>query len=146
MPDKCSGFTTLTGIPVSELRERLDAELPAAAYSQVPGAADLTDTDPGYMRHVLNTVFGISGFGWGIKYNSEDLVGTAEQRRELARRGDAPAVEPAAGRGPMLLLGVGVRLGPGGQAHRRGRGGRRGRDVRERRGRLRPPLLRQGTR
>ena len=80
MPDKCSGFTTLTGIPVSELQARLDAELPAAAYSQVPGAADLTDIDPGYMRHVLNTVFGISGFGWGIKYNSEDLVVTAEQR------------------------------------------------------------------
>jgi hypothetical protein len=41
---------TLMGLTLAQLQERLDAELPADAYSPVPGGADLTDIDPN-VRH-----------------------------------------------------------------------------------------------
>jgi len=67
------GFTTLTGIPFSDLPAILDRELPSDAYKPVPGGADLTDIDPGHMRKVLNETFGLCGLGWGYAYRAEDL-------------------------------------------------------------------------
>ncbi len=64
---------TLTGLTLKELAVKLDEELPADAYSGVPGGADLTDIDPGYMRKVLTQVFGICGIGWGYQYDVADL-------------------------------------------------------------------------
>jgi len=66
-------FKTMTGIDIEALPAILDAELPAEAYTSVPGGADLTDIDPGYMRKVLNETFGICGLGWGYDYQSGDI-------------------------------------------------------------------------
>lgn len=73
-------FQTLTGIPLSDLAGRLDAELPGDAYKAVPGGIGLTDIDPGYMRETLNEVFGMCGVGWGYKYAPDDMHVTAEDR------------------------------------------------------------------
>ena len=59
---------TMTGLTMAEASLKLDEQLPADAYSAVPGGADLTDIDPNYMRKVLNEVFGLCGFGWGYEY------------------------------------------------------------------------------
>jgi len=60
---------TLTGLSEPEMRARLDEEFPADAYKRIPGAADLTDIDPAYMRHCLNAVFGLCGYGWGYTFD-----------------------------------------------------------------------------
>ena len=66
-------FKTMTGIDIEALPAILDAELPAEAYTSVPGGADLTDIDPNYMRKVLNETFGLCGLGWGYDYQSSDI-------------------------------------------------------------------------
>jgi len=66
-------FKTLTGLTVEAARARLDEELPRNAYKRIPGGADLTDINPGYMRKTLNDVFGICGVGWGYSYSPSDL-------------------------------------------------------------------------
>lgn len=68
-----SNLLTLTGLTLAEAVVKLDEELPPDAYSKVPGAVDLTDIDPGYMRRVLNTIFGLCGLGWGYDYAVTDL-------------------------------------------------------------------------
>jgi len=73
-------FQTLTGLTLDEVAARLDAELPGNAYTSVPGGADLTDIDPGYMRKTLNEVFGVCGVGWGYKFASADLHTEIENR------------------------------------------------------------------
>ena len=73
-------FKTLTGLTLDEVAARLDAELPGNAYTSVPGGADLTDIDPGYMRKTLNEVFGVCGVGWGYKFASADLHTEIENR------------------------------------------------------------------
>jgi hypothetical protein len=72
---------TLTGIALESVAVRLDAELPKDAYKAVPGAADLTDIDPNYMRKVLNEVFGLCGIGWGYHYDSADMHTEIEERK-----------------------------------------------------------------
>ncbi len=76
--------TTLTGIPLESVAAKLDAELPKDAYKAVPGAADLTDIDPNYMRKVLNEVFGLCGIGWGYKYDSADMHTEIEERKRAS--------------------------------------------------------------
>jgi len=66
-------FRTLTGLTVEAARAKLDEELPGNAYKRIPGGADLTDINPGYMRKTLNDVFGICGVGWGYSYSPSDL-------------------------------------------------------------------------
>lgn len=73
-------LTTLTGLRLDELAERLDAQLPAEAYKAVPGGADLTDIDPNYMRKVLNACFGLCGVGWGYSYNAADMHTETQER------------------------------------------------------------------
>jgi len=73
-------FKTLTGLALDELARKLDEELPKEAYSAVPGAADLTDIDPNWMRKIFNEVFGMCGVGWGYKYDPADLHIYAETR------------------------------------------------------------------
>jgi hypothetical protein len=75
---------TLTGITLEGAAERLDAELPKDAYKAVPGAADLTDIDPNYMRKVLNEVFGLCGVGWGYRYDSADMHTELEERKRAS--------------------------------------------------------------
>jgi len=72
---------TLTGMLLESVAAKLDAELPKDAYKAVPGAADLTDIDPNYMRKVLNEVFGLCGIGWGYKYDSADMHTEIEERK-----------------------------------------------------------------
>jgi hypothetical protein len=66
-------FRTLTGLTVEAARAKLDEELPRNAYKRIPGGADLTDINPGYMRKTLNDIFGICGVGWGYSYSPSDL-------------------------------------------------------------------------
>jgi hypothetical protein len=72
---------TLTGMLLESVAAKLDAELPKDAYKAVPGAADLTDIDPNYMRKILNEVFGLCGIGWGYKYDSADMHTEIEERK-----------------------------------------------------------------
>ncbi|HKZ86604.1 MAG TPA: hypothetical protein VJ793_23480 [Anaerolineae bacterium] len=64
-----NALKTLTGLPLSEMRTKLDEELPLDAYKAVPGAVDLTDIDPNHMTRVLNDIFGLCGIGWGYTLN-----------------------------------------------------------------------------
>jgi len=79
--DNIQSYTTLTGLTLAQLVEKLDAELPNDAYTAVPGAAGLTDIDPNYMRKVLNETFGMCGIGWGYSYEPGDLFVTVEERK-----------------------------------------------------------------
>ncbi|HND49929.1 MAG TPA: hypothetical protein PLL95_15285, partial [Anaerolineales bacterium] len=65
---------TLAGIPWSTVEVELDKELPADAYSPVPGGASLTDIDPAFMRDEFNRLFGVCGFGWGYEYDEDNVV------------------------------------------------------------------------
>jgi len=69
-----AAITTRTGYLMPQVITELDALLPADAYSAIPGGADLTDIDPAHMRRVLNKLFGLCGFGWGVDYNPEDIL------------------------------------------------------------------------
>lgn len=71
---------TLTGLTLEEAQKKLDEQLPSDAYKPVPGAADLTDIDPNYMRKVLNEVFGLCGLGWGYSYEPSDMLVEIEER------------------------------------------------------------------
>ena len=77
-------FKTLTGLTLAEALVKLDEELPPDAYSKVPGAVELTDIDPGYMRQVLNTVFGPCGLGWGYHFTPDCLALTLGEKSALA--------------------------------------------------------------
>jgi hypothetical protein len=78
---------TLTGMLLESVAAKLDAELPKDAYKAVPGAADLTDIDPNYMRKILNEVFGLCGIGWGYKYDSADMHTEIEERKRSNGQG-----------------------------------------------------------
>ena len=78
---------TLTGMLLESVAARLDAELPKDAFKAVPGAADLTDIDPNYMRKILNEVFGLCGIGWGYKYDSADMHTEIEERKRSNGQG-----------------------------------------------------------
>ena len=78
---------TLTGMALDSVAAKLDAELPKDAYKAVPGAADLTDIDPNYMRKILNEVFGLCGIGWGYKYDSADMHTEIEERKRSSGQG-----------------------------------------------------------
>ena len=67
--DNIQSYTTLTGLTLAQVAEKLDAELPKDAYTAVPGAAGLTDIDPNYMRKVLNETFGMRRIGKGYSTN-----------------------------------------------------------------------------
>ena len=82
---------TLTGMLLESVAAKLDAELPKDAYKAVPGAADLTDIDPNYMRKVLNEVFGLCGIGWGYKYDSADMHTEIEERKRSSGGTRQPA-------------------------------------------------------
>ncbi len=72
---------TMTGLTMADAITKLDEQLPADAYSAVPGGADLTDIDPNYMRKTLNEVFGLCGFGWGYEYVPTDMETRQETRK-----------------------------------------------------------------
>lgn len=65
-----SMMRTLTGIPLGEVFERLDAALPDKAYKPISGGKGerlgLTDIDPAYLPEVFNKVFGPCGIGWAF--------------------------------------------------------------------------------
>ena len=81
---------TLTGFSLEQLIAEFDKELPADAYKPVPGGANLTDIDPGYMKRVLNQVFGTCSMGWGYTYDPANL--TVEAGMKKGNKGDYPAV------------------------------------------------------
>lgn len=75
-----SSTFTLTGLTLEQAFQQLDQELPAGAYKALPGAVDLTDIDPNWMRKVLNHVFGMCGYGWGYEYDPSNLEYRYETR------------------------------------------------------------------
>jgi hypothetical protein len=77
---------TLTGVPVSQIVERLALPFEPQAYKGVPGGADLTDINTGYMIERATEVFGLRGLGWKLEYNPENLVfiGLGEGKRITA--------------------------------------------------------------
>ncbi|GAP12187.1 hypothetical protein BECAL_03391 [Bellilinea caldifistulae] len=75
-----SNIFTLTGLTLEEAIQQLDQELPAGAYKALPGAVDLTDIDPNWMRKTLNHVFGLCGLGWGYEYDPANLEYRYESR------------------------------------------------------------------
>jgi hypothetical protein len=82
-----SNIFTLTGFSLEQAIELLDQELPAGAYKALPGAVDLTDIDPNWMRKTLNHVFGLCGWGWGYEFDPQNLTYRYETR-ETARGGE----------------------------------------------------------
>jgi hypothetical protein len=81
---KISGLQTLTGIPYSEIAKRLKEPFEALAYKGVPGGADLTDINTGYMIERLTEVFGLRGFGWNLEYQPEHLVTEGDGKRVMS--------------------------------------------------------------
>jgi hypothetical protein len=77
---------TLTGVPVSQIVEKLAAPFEPQAYKGVPGAADLTDINTGYMIERATQVFGLRGLGWKLEYSPENMVfiGLGEGKRITA--------------------------------------------------------------
>ena len=78
---------TLTGLTIAQVREKLDAILPAEAYTKIGGTKlDLTDIDPNWMRRAYNGIFGVCGRGWGTTFDTSDLI------REKEGNGSIPTV------------------------------------------------------
>lgn len=75
-----SSIFTLTGLTLEQAIQQLDQELPAGAYKALPGAVDLTDIDPNWMRKTLNHIFGLCGLGWGYEYDPTNLEYRYESR------------------------------------------------------------------
>ena len=77
---------TLTGVPVSQIVERLAEPFEPQAYRGVPGGADLTDINTGYMIERATQVFGLRGLGWKLEYSPEHmlLIGLGEGKRLTA--------------------------------------------------------------
>src|SRR5512136_3246721 len=65
---------TLTGVPVSQIVEKLAEPFEPQAYKGVPGGADLTDINTGYMIERATQVFGLRGLGWKLEYSPEAMV------------------------------------------------------------------------
>ena len=65
---------TLTGVPVSQIVEKLAEPFEPQAYKGVPGGADLTDINTGYMIERATQVFGLRGLGWKLEYSPENMV------------------------------------------------------------------------
>jgi hypothetical protein len=77
---------TLTGVPVSQIMEKLAEPFDPQAYKGVPGGADLTDINTGYMIERATQIFGLRGLGWKLEYSPENLVfiGLGEGKRVTA--------------------------------------------------------------
>lgn len=77
---------TLTGIPVDQVVAKLAEPFEPQAYKGVPGGADLTDINTGYMIERATEVFGLRGLGWKLEYSPTDLVfiGLGEGKRVTA--------------------------------------------------------------
>jgi hypothetical protein len=77
---------TLTGVPVSQIVEKLAEPFEPQAYKGVPGGADLTDINTGYMIERATQVFGLRGLGWKLEYNPDSMVfiGLGEGKRITA--------------------------------------------------------------
>ncbi len=65
--------TTFTGVPVDQIFSRLAEPFDERAYRQVPGGANLTDINTGYMIERATQIFGPRGLGWGLEYGREDM-------------------------------------------------------------------------
>jgi hypothetical protein len=77
---------TLTGVPVSQVAEKLALPFEPQAYKGVPGGADLTDINTGYMIERATQVFGLRGLGWKLEYSPENMafIGLGEGKRITA--------------------------------------------------------------
>src|SRR4030065_952531 len=76
----------LTGVPVSQIVGKLAEPVEPQAYKGVPGGADLTDINTGYMIERATQVFGLRGLGSKLEYSPENLmfIGLGEGKRVTA--------------------------------------------------------------
>ena len=71
---------TLTGLPISQIVEKLAEPFEPQAYRGVPGGADLTDINTGYMIERATQVFGLRGLGWKLEVcNAPGAAAVAER-------------------------------------------------------------------
>ncbi len=79
-------LVTLTGVPVSQIVEKLAEPFDPQAYKGVVGGADLTDINTGYMLERATQVFGLRGLGWKLEYSPENMacIGVGEGKRITA--------------------------------------------------------------
>ena len=66
-------YTTFTGIKAEDIPAAFTAPLPPPAFKGVPGGADLTDINTGYMIERVTEVFGPRGLGWNLLYDPANL-------------------------------------------------------------------------
>jgi hypothetical protein len=78
-------YTTFTGVKAEDISGALKERFPAEAYKGVPGGADLTDINTGFMIERVTSVFGPKGLGWNLLYNPNDLTNTGDSGRVVAR-------------------------------------------------------------
>jgi hypothetical protein len=78
---------TLTGLTMDEVSAKLQATLPADAYTALPGAANLTDINPAYLWETLTACFGLAGYGWFYKKGGlvTELVGDGTKKSDWTR-------------------------------------------------------------
>lgn len=72
---------TLTGMSLAVATDELKKVLPASAYKAVPGATNLTDTNPAWLTEVVTRIFGPCGIGWWY-YINQGAVSVERQTME----------------------------------------------------------------
>jgi hypothetical protein len=77
-------YTTFTGVKAEEISTKLAEHLPPEAFKGVPGGADLTDINTGFMIERVTAVFGPRGLGWNLLYDPASLA-VGEGNRPIAR-------------------------------------------------------------
>lgn len=66
---------TLMGYTIEDALVELDKEYPSNAYKSA-GKFELTDISPAYITESMTKVFGLFGYGWGVRYNPENAEQT----------------------------------------------------------------------
>lgn len=77
-------YTTFTGVKAEEIPAKLSERFTPEAYKGVPGGADLTDINTGFMIERITQVFGPKGLGWNLIYDPASLR-IGDGNRPLAR-------------------------------------------------------------
>lgn len=77
-------YTTFTGVKAEDIPAKMAERFPNEAYKGVPGGADLTDINTGFMIERLTQVFGPKGLGWNLICDTSSLR-IGDSNRPLAR-------------------------------------------------------------
>jgi len=80
-------YTTLVGIPISDITHALDARLPADAYDPIKFGVmqGKTDVDPRAVRDRFDAVFGACGIGWSFAAETNGGIKTYTEERKNSK-------------------------------------------------------------